>query len=79
MELQRIAEQQSALAESDGEKSEEETGGSHTLTCHNPETHKAEVLEARAGIRMKDHVGRMVEESVGQQSAYQLYQSIGSP
>ena len=51
----------------------------YVLTYYNPETNKVELLESRTDIRIKDHVSRMIEESVGVRSVYPLYSFIGTP
>jgi len=60
-------------------KGEKETSRSYTITYYNPELKKAEVLETKSDITIKDYTTQMIEESVAAQSAYPLYKYIGAP
>lgn len=67
------------MAEAAGEASAKKTRGTYVLTYYNPETQKAELLEAKRDVRITDFVTRMIEESVGIRSVYPLYSFIGTP
>lgn len=62
-----------------GSKSEKETSTSYTITYYNPELKKAEVLETKSDIRIKDIATQMIEESVAGQSALPIYKYISTP
>ena len=51
----------------------------YTLTYVNPVSHKTEVMEEKADIRIDDISTRIIEESVGINSGYPLYAYIASP
>lgn len=60
-------------------KSEGSTSRTYSLTYYNPETNKAEVVEAKVDIRIQDYTTRMIEESVGMASVIPLYAFIATP
>jgi hypothetical protein len=62
-----------------GTKDEEGSSRTYSLTYFNPETEKAEVIEAKVDIKMTDYATRMIEESVGIGSVYPLYAFIATP
>lgn len=51
----------------------------YALTYYNPVSHKAEVIEEKIDIKITDYTTRMIEESVGINSAYPMYTHIASP
>jgi len=64
------------LTVSKGESSESRT---YSLTYYNPETNKAEVIEGKVDVRIKDYATRMIEESLGIGSVYPLYAFVATP
>jgi len=62
-----------------GMEAEAGTTKTYVITYYNPETHKAEVLETKSHIVIKDDAKRIVEEALGMQSFYPIYAFIGSP
>lgn len=61
------------------EKGSKAASKTYSLTYYNPVTHKAEVIENKIDIRIKDYTTRMIEESVGINSSYPLYTYIATP
>ncbi|MFN7990576.1 MAG: hypothetical protein U0R44_00295 [Candidatus Micrarchaeia archaeon] len=61
------------------DRSEKQLERSYTITYYNPELQKAEVLEAKTDIRIRDVPTQKVEESVAERSVYPIYQYIGTP
>ena len=64
------------LTVSKGESSESRT---YSLTYYNPETNKAEVIEGKVDVRIRDYTSRMIEESLGIGSVYPLYGFVATP
>lgn len=89
--MQKSGEQASILAQAaaeesgkrttkeSGDKKEKETSTSYTITYYNPELKKAEVLETKSDIRIKDVATQMIEESVAGQSVLPIYKYIAAP
>jgi hypothetical protein len=94
LRMQKSQEQASVLAQAAGQSAnrtrtaeekhmgktdEAESTRTYVITYYNPETRKAEVLEATSTIRIQDDVKRTVEESLGMRSLYPLYGLIAAP
>ncbi len=60
-------------------KGDEGSSRTYSLTYFNPETEKAEVIDAKVDIKISDYSTRMIEESVGVGSVYPLYAFIATP
>lgn len=61
------------------ERSEKKESHTYVISYYNPELHKAEILETKSDIRIKDTATRAAEEAAAAQSLYPIYRYIGFP
>jgi hypothetical protein len=77
--VEALEKSKSSQAKAETDRKEMKGTTSYAITYYNPELKKAEVLEGKTDIRIKDSTLKAAEESVASSSMYPVYNYIAEP